>query len=217
MNGVLSLDELRIRGFSEDDFSDGDLLQLETRVWDTIMLFTNRVFENRTLTLRLDGTGTYELFIPESISTIASVTVDGDAWVQDTDFVVYNRVVPDDRESPKLVSLNTTFPVGSQNIVIVGVFGYTDNHSDVGYPPSPLIEVAMRMMPIFAEHLLEGAELEVEAAATKRGLYKESTDKWAYTRFPKAAIENSLLDDPFINAILLKYRKCNDSIFGDWV
>ena len=216
MNGVLNLEELRTRGFSADDFSDEDLLKLETRVWDTIMLFTNRVFENRTLTLRLDGTGTNELFIPESISTIASVTVDGEAWVQDTDFVVYNRVVPDDRESPKLVSLNTTFPVGSQNIVIVGVFGYTDRHSD-GYPPSPLIEVAMRMMPIFAEHLLEGAELEVEAAATKRGLYKESTDKWAYTRFPKAAIENSLLDDPFINAILLKYRKCNDSIFGDWV
>ena len=217
MNGVLNLEELRTRGFSEDDFSDGDLLKLETRVWDTIMLFTNRVFENRRLTLRLDGTGTNELFIPESISTIASVTVDDTAWVEGTDFVVYNRVVPDDRESPKLIALDTVFTEGSQNVVIVGVFGYTDPHSDAEYPPSPLIEVAMRMMPIFAEHLLEGAELEVEAAATKRGLYKESTDKWAYTRFPKAAIENSLLDDPFINAILLKYRKCNDSIFGDWV
>jgi hypothetical protein len=217
MNGVLNLEELRTRGFSEDDFSDGDLLKLETRVWDTIMLFTNRVFENRGLTLRLDGTGTNELFIPESISTIASVTVDDTAWVEGTDFVVYNRVVPDDRESPKLIALDTVFTEGSQNVVIVGVFGYTDPYSDAEYPPSPLIEVAMRMMPIFAEHLLEGAELEVEAAATKRGLYKESTDKWAYTRFPKAAIENSLLDDPFINAILLKYRKCNDSIFGDWV
>lgn len=219
MNGVLSLEELRIRGFSEDEFSDEDLLELETRVWETIMLFTNRVFENRNRTLKLDGNGLNTLHLPVEISTISSVTIGGSTTplVEGTDYVVYNRVVPDDRENPKIVLLRGRFPDGNQNITITGVFGYVDPNSSVEHPPKPLIEVAMRMMPIFAEHLIEGAEREVDAATHKRDVRREATDRWSYTRFDRKALEQTLLDDPFISSIMLKYRKGSDIIFGDWV
>jgi len=209
---------LRVRGFSTDDFEDGDLLTLEERVWDTIMLFTNRVFENRNLTLKLDGNGLNELSIPEAIHTISSVVIDSvDPLIPGTHYVVYNRSTPDDRENPRILLLYGLFPEGYQNVTVTGVFGYTDPNSVIEFPPTPLIEVAMRMMPIFAESILEGAEREVDVATHKRDVKREATDRWSITRFDRKGAENAILDDPLMGAILMQYRKCNDSIFGDWV
>ena len=218
MNGVISLEELRTRGFLEEDFEDGELRAVETIVWETITLFTNRIFENQQLTLNLDGYGIKEQFLPIEIISITSVSESSlGALVEGTDFVTYNRIVPDDRGNSKLVLLSGTWPKGSQNVTIVGRFGYIDPKSEAEHPPLPLIEVAMRMMPIFFENILEDGERDIDLANNKRGIQKEVTDRYSYTKFNRGEIEQQLLEDPFMNAILQRYHIDRDTVSLDFV
>jgi hypothetical protein len=57
----------------------------------------------------------------------------------------------------------------------------------------------------------------VEISGSKRNTRRESTDRWSYTKFDRGGIENQLLEDSLMNAILLKYYKGTDIVFGDFV
>jgi hypothetical protein len=210
----LPLDNLRVRGFSTEDFTDEDLIDGWFLIWEIINLLTNRNYEPADLTLKLDGIGTDEIYIPTEIISIASVSEETlGTLVADTDYVVYNRQVPDDREYPRIVLLNGTFPKGNQNITIVGRFGYIDPKSGTReQPPLPLIEVAKRLLPVAFENILAGGDRELEIAGSRRGIQREKTDRWSYSRFNRGGIENQLLDDSLMNAILLKYYKGSDII-----
>lgn len=215
---AIPLERLRVRGFIEEEFTDEELVEGWITTWEIINLFTNRNFEPMSLTLNLDGIGTNEIFLPAEIISISSVseTTLGDL-TEGTDYVVYNREVPDDREYPRIVLLNTVFPKGYQNITVTGRFGYIDPKSDSEEPPRPLYEVAMRILPICFENILEGGEKDVEISGSKRNIRREATDRWSYTKFDRTGIENQLLDDPIVNGILLKYYKGNDIISIDFV
>ena len=214
MSIELPLDNLRVRGFSTEDFTDEDLIDGWFLIWEIINLLTNRNYEPADLTLKLDGIGTDEIYIPTEIISIASVSEETlGTLAADTDYVVYNRQVPDDREYPRIVLLNGTFPKGNQNITIVGRFGYIDPKSGAReQPPLPLIEVAKRLLPVAFENILAGGDRELEIAGSRRGIQREKTDRWSYSRFNRGGIENQLLDDSLMNAILLKYYKGSDII-----
>ena len=218
MSISIPLEKLRVRGFTEDEYTDEELIDGWAISWSIISLFTNRNFEPMSLTLKLDGCGTEELFLPAEIISITSVseTTLG-SLIEGTDYVVYNRRFPDDRESPRIVLQTGSFPKGLQNVTVSGSFGYVDPDSPTEQPPLPLLQVAYRLMPIAFENILEGGERDVDIAGSKRNLRRESTDRWSYTRFDKQGIENQLLDDPIMNGILLKYYKCNDAVFVDFV
>ena len=215
MNGILSLDKLRERGFLEEDYSDAELRDAESFAWEIINLFTNRQYENQNLTMLLDGMGTKTLLLDMAISEITSVEEDSlGTLTENTDFVVYNRNVPDDRVNPKLVLLNNKlWPRGNQNVTVVGRFGYTDPKSSDGHPPLPLIEVAMRFISFTFENLLEEGERDVNIVSSKRGVQKEVTDRWSYDRYDRKQVY-SFLDDAFVNGILLMYRKSDEIDLG---
>lgn len=213
MNGVFNLDELRTRGFLEEDYTDAELLAVETIVWETISLFTNRIFENQNLTLTLDGYGIKEQYLPIEIISIVSVSETAlGSLTEGTDFVTYNRIIPDDRGDSKLVLLSGVWPEGNQNVTITGKFGYIDPKSPAEHPPLPLIEVGMRMMPIFFENILEDGERDVAAVDHKRGVQKEVNDRYSYTKFDRGKVDQQLLDDPFMNAMLQRYHIDKDTI-----
>jgi len=216
MEGILSLEELRVRGFLEEDYTDADLRHGERFVWEVIELFTGRQFENENITLKLDGFGIADLSLPIAIDLIESVIMDDTVLVKNTDYIVYNRRLPDDRENPKLVRLNGVWNSGNQNITVTGRFGYTDPKSDSMHPPKPLIEVAMRLMPIVFENILEDGERDVDISSVKRGIQKEVTDRWTYVKFDREPVYQ-LLDDGFMNAILLMYRRGDSIISLDYV
>jgi hypothetical protein len=215
---AIPLEKLRVRGFVEEEFTDEELVDGWITTWEIINLFTNRNFEPMDLILNLDGIGTNELCLPAeviSISALYEPTL-GDL-VEDTDFVVYNRDVPDDRRDPKIMLLNNVFPKGYQNVKVTGRFGYIDPKSDSEEPPRPLYEVAMRILPLTFENILEGGEKDVEISGSKRNVRREATDRWSYTKFDRQGLENQLLDDPIVNGILLKYYKGNDIVSIDFV
>lgn len=127
----VSLSEARAEGFSSVSFSDSRVEAAIAEVEDQIARVTGNWFDARTLTLRLDGKGGDTLLLSHPIISISSVSVNGEALSVADDLAVYNRhlsglLVPDDRHNPKIVRRSGTFPVGLQNVVVVGSFGYRD-------------------------------------------------------------------------------------------
>jgi len=180
------------------------------KIFDIISLFTNREFRLRNLTLHLDGSGTSELYLPVSIVGILSITEESAGLISSDDYVVYNRNLPDDLQLPYIVKPNGTFPEGNQNITVVGIFGFVDGN----LPPSPILEVAYRLLPKALEPLLEGGS-EIEVALNSDNIKKETTDRWSFERFNREQI-GSLFDN-YVTAILMKFSRGSDLLFGGWV
>jgi len=213
---VLNLDSLRKRGFSEDIFSAEELISAEENAWELIKLFTHREFEFFNAELKLDGEGVRELFIPSPILTITSVKVD-DIELASSEYVIYNRTTPKDELEPTIVRLATPFPLGYQNVSVTGTFGLFEWND---LKALPLLEVAARMLYIMFEPLI-GSETNYSDAggAPSLGEFKqEVTDTYSYLRYDRqpSAIY-SLLEDPFINSILMQYRVGDDIVFGGFV
>lgn len=209
------LDELRRRGFTEVDYPVGELELLERRTWEVVKLFTNRNFELRSVTMLVDGQGENYVFLPVAINSISAISETDEGSIALSEVMIYNREIPDDRGNPRIVRLAGTFPKGNQNVSITGIFGYVDPDSPDKFPPEPLLEVVMRLMPIFAEPLLEGEDVrESSIPLNRREVKSETTDRWTYVKHYKELLKNSMLEDSFMNAILLKYRKGDDIIYG---
>lgn len=133
---------------------DAYLTALITRISRMIDLYTGRFFEPRSQTLSLDGTGGRSLLIGDPIIEVTSITLDTDVELDLNDVRIYNRHLtenltnPDDRDSPKIelytydlrddllssvgssilyeLFFYSRWPEGTQNIEVVGYFGYTD-------------------------------------------------------------------------------------------
>lgn len=97
--------------------------------------FTGLFFEERALTLLVDGSGLEVLFVPIPIIDVNQIKIDDE--VQDLNsFVVYNRMFPDDRTNPKIkikkvagtifTGKISRFTKGQQNIELSGKFGYLE-------------------------------------------------------------------------------------------
>ena len=132
--------------------------------------FTQRWFEPRNLTFKLDGTSSPSLLLEHPIISVNSVTVEETGSIDATSIVVYNRHLsqnllnPDDRENPRIEIVQPlsddllfkiglrVFPAGQQNIEVDGVFGYTAyDGSSTGKTPDDICEVVkllvMRDLP----------------------------------------------------------------------
>lgn len=205
-----NLDELRKRGYDEETFSDEDLFGAGETICEIISLFTNRDFELKTVTLKLDGDGTNELILPIPIVSITSVT-DDSGLVASTDYVIYNREIPDDRQKPKIIKISGTFPKGNQNVEVQGMFGWVEG----GLKPKPLLEAAYRILYLVFQPLLEGTDLDIEIPMNPSEIKKEIRDKWSYEKFNREQISG--LFDNFVTAILMKYSKGDDILAGSWV
>jgi len=206
-----NLDVLRNRGYDTDTFTDADLLDAGERIFEVISLFTNRDFELKSITMNLDGQGISELYLPIPIISITSITENGDNLLETADYVVYNRGLPDDKEKPYIIKTSGVFPKGNQNIEVVGTFGWVEG----GMKPGPLMEVAYRLLYLMFQPLLEGSDLDIEVPMNPNEIKSETRDRWSYSKYNRESI-GSLFDN-FVTAILLKFSKGDDILFGGWV
>lgn len=205
-----NLDELRERGYSEEDYTDEELLVACEKILEIISLFTNQNFRLNNLTLKLDGQGVPELFLPLPIIGVTSITEEDGGLVDSGDYVVYNREIPDDKQNPKIIKTFGNFPKGNQNISVTGIFGFVDGT----IPPSPILEVTYRLLPKALEPLLEGGS-DIEVAMSPDSIKKETTDRWSFERFNREQI-GSLFGN-YETAILMKFSRGDDILFGGWV
>lgn len=132
--------------------------------------YTVRFFSPRSLSFRLDGRGNRSMLLEHPIIDVTNVEID-DSVVDLADVVVYNRHMtqqlfyPDDRDDPRIELVQPVtdlqlrqhtasgFPIGQQNVLIEGVFGYTDpDGSTYGQTPVLICEatklLVMRELPL---------------------------------------------------------------------
>lgn len=172
---VVTRQEVRDQGFTDPPYSDTRVDDAIAEITDYVEQVTGNWFDVRDLTLKLDGSGVEVQPVPHPIISISSVKIYGDE-VSLNDLKIYNRhlqgnVDGDDRQNPR-IEFNSdfvenyyswygrsrlsgqSFPQGSQNIEIVGKFGYRDFDplNAEGKCPPLLKRAFFMLMPRFIEN-----------------------------------------------------------------
>ena len=171
--GYCTVDDLRAEDVTEDDADDLRLLEVIAQSSQFVDMACGYFFEPRFLDLSLSGRGHNRLFLNMPIVAIESVKVVSEfipfeTAPEETIVYVFNRHLrqglfsPDDRRNPK-VELGSrfnpyrsttqrtygavSFPRGRQNVLVKGMFGYTDpDGSSTGGTPKAIRDVTMRLV-----------------------------------------------------------------------
>lgn len=221
--------------------SDAELQDLIADVSHDIERYTGRFFEPRSFNFKLDGTGRRGLLFGDPIIDITSITIIGDdlTGAQDVDLNdvrIYNRHItqnlknPDDRESPKieflevdelddfdLLQANYLFhpncwPKGTQNVQIVGIFGYTDydGGNPYGVTPRAISKAAVLMVlrELYSAYS-QGDQRDDAMNRFRVTEYKtrDQTIKYADPSKLGSAGIGPYTGDPEIDKILLQYSR----------
>lgn len=163
---------------------------------------TGQFFNQRTLTLNLNGSGNYLLKLPFPIIELTKIEFknsDGSYTEYELSyFEVFNRYLPDDRTYPKIESDTYIFPEEKNNIRLTGSFGYVE--SDGSTPE--LIKEALKMI----------VRLWMFDTDTNKGNQRKSKvyfDKGQNNenRISEAVATGTLTGDPEIDNILRWYTR----------
>lgn len=231
--GYAFVHDFRDQGIAAATASDSKLLQIIQRATRFIDKACNRFFEPRGMLATVDGSGTPALFLDMPIVALASVLEDNMSVDLVNEAKVYNRhlteglTTPDDRDNPKLEFISIVGLLGTsiranmdrrywrpaqQNILLDGVFGYTepDLFSLVGVTPDLIRRVCIMLglrdvAPI-------GSDDAITASVQAR-LISERTRDQSY-QLGRGRIDlmggsggaTPWTDDPEINTILDMYR-----------
>lgn len=224
--GYTTIQALRDEGVPDPPYSDAYLAAVIARASMLIDRYTGRWFSPRQLTLLFDGTGARSLHLEAPIIAIDSVDL-FDHGVLLEDLAIYNRHItqnltfPDDRDNPRIeieqalhdefrfaLGLHV-FPVGQQNIRVVGTFGYTD-YDGTPFGRTPLlIEEACKLLCIRDLAPKFTADPTDEAFTAHRIIEMKTRDqsvKFANPSDLGAAGPGPFTGDRRIDDILLMYR-----------
>lgn len=171
---IVTRDDVRNQGFTDPPYSNGRVDAAIEEIEDYILQVTGNWFDVRDLTLKLDGLGVEVLPLPHPIIEISSIKI-YDEEINVADVLVYNRhlqgqLQEDDRQTPR-IEFNSeyqesyygwygrsritvrNFPQGSQNIEVVGKFGYRDYDplNPQGKCPPLLKRAFFMLLPRFIE------------------------------------------------------------------
>jgi hypothetical protein len=235
VGGYTTLQEMREEGVP----STGPNAVSDERLQRSIFLasrqidrFTLRWFEPRRMVFTLDGSDAPTMFLEQPIISVDDVSLDGYGSLGLDSIVVYNRHLtenllnPDDRENPRIqlvqpftpesvvTRLGDTWPPGQRNVIVSGVFGYTEfDGTATGSTPMEINEAArmltMRVMPLkYAQStVITDADRDSRVIELRT---RDQSIKWAApggsssasTRTPG---QGMFTGDPRIDSILLKF------------
>ena len=194
--GYCTVQDMRDEGVTDTQASDVRLGVLIDRWTKMINQWTGRFFSPLTKTIYVDGRGgrilhLYEPIIDiDSVALISDRTTPSESPYEDDLYKIYNRHMtsgllnPDDRDNPRLEMLHPEelslgmispgeWPKGSQNLKVVGTFGYTDpDGSAFGRTPE-LIKFACVMLVV--KGLTKVGSIDANWAAQNR--YRIETER----------------------------------------
>ena len=214
--------------------SDAFLLERLALASRYVERFTGRFFDPRYLEVNVDGYGNSKLLLQDPIIAIQDVSYETSPFLPADQLIgadllrIYSRHLsqglfqPDDRNNPKIELYNYTddswglrpapydrliFPRGQQNIIVRGVFGYTDRASASCGGTPDLIRHACKLLAI--RNLEKMSDLTKREDALKRyRLLEEKTRDQSYKLQPLGGAFNlstSFTGDPEIDQILASY------------
>lgn len=196
MDSYVLLASLRAQGVTVEQASDARLGALIDEACRFIDRATGQWFDARARTFSFDGSGGEAVLLRVPVIAVSSIVMDG-SLVSPEEYVIYNRHIsegltePDDRKDPRIMRKNAlssrafagSFARGRQNIVITGVFGYTDPERPWGgitqgiVPPG--IQRLCMLLVIRNLALLTDAEHGFSVNASR--LLSESTREQSYS------------------------------------
>lgn len=229
--GYTTISAMREEGVTEAQASDNRLITLIARASRLIEMYTRRWFEPRSHTFLMDGHGGHILQLEIPIIRISAVRLldydDPSGELGDDldldQLRIYNRhisqrlLMPDDREDPRIEWITVAgrrfgiigghFPQGSQNVLVSGVFGYTEpDGSPYGRTPVD-IELATQMLVVRNLAKLADVSGRQEAALASRVTEMRTRDQ--SISYSSAGGNNGRLGrftgDPEIDAIIAQY------------
>lgn len=224
-----TISDIRNEGVTEALYSDARVSYAITVASQQIEMYTGRWFEPRNLDFRVDGRNARSIHLDMPIIEISNVYV-GETEVALTDLIIYNRhmqglTVPDDRDNPRVELLQTLdydfsmggaglrwFPLGQQNVRLVGTFGYTDyDGTATGKIPLP-ITYACKLLTL-RELMPMSDPSSAEAGMAWRTQLLKTRDQqigyWApsSTAGNSRTVTGAFTGDPRIDTILMRYRR----------
>ena len=229
--GYTSIAAMRDEGVSIAVASDSRLTMLIARASRMIERLTGRFFEPRAMTFLMDGHDGPVLQLDVPIIRIDAVRLldfdDTSGTLADdlnlSQLRIYNRHIaqrlfaPDDREDPRIewVTISNrrfgitggSFPRGSQNVFVSGVFGYTDpDGSPFGRTPAD-IEFATQMLVV--RNLAKLADVEARQDAVLASRVTELRTRDQSITYSSGGSSTRTLgaftSDPEIDAIIAHY------------
>lgn len=209
-----TVDDIRAEGVTTADADDARIEHVLDLATAFIERVTRQWFEPRELTLSLDGRGdnVLQLYVP--IISIESVVLD-EQELEAADYVVYNRHLtqrllnPDDRRNPRIAlkSACRAFNEGAQNVVLEGVFGFTDWDEDdeQGVTPLQIVHVT-KLLAVREVGLMNGSERFLDRNRYRIG--SESTRDQSFSLGGNAggSFTGDITGDPEIDLLLHAYR-----------
>lgn len=220
-------------GLDPDAFTVPQVRAAIRRAHEFVEWATGRRFVPTYKRVVIDGRGGPKLRLREPIIAVESI-VPADEFVNyeelarySSGFHVYNRHIrlgmlqPDDRNNPKIeISYGSRpngpwgrWPDGSQDVSVVGVFGYTDpDGSPYGHTPE-LIRYITKLLASMYIHPEAGADGEGDSMKSKWKVVEEKTDLQSvrYGHINPMVVKGAgtpgfLTGDDEIDSILLRYR-----------
>lgn len=207
--------DVRAEGLTAAEADDARVEALLDLVSAYIERVTGVWFDRRVgLTMRLDGSGSPVLELPQPPVTVTEVRVDGAVLAADR-YVIRNRPETDDRWYPRLelvsgpvtrlerarlggTAWRPVWPRGEQNIEVVGDWGFVE--ADGSTPP--LIRRAAVLLVLGLGRPAWSGRAERRGARIR----SETLGQYSYTLDALAGGAN-LTGDPEVDAILLHYRR----------
>jgi hypothetical protein len=197
--------DLRAEGVTEVQASDARLFALIDESSCLITRIAGWFFEPRSLVLRLDGRGTPSIEPPVPPIRLDRLVVDStEVSIAPEDLVVIGAPVGPGFDAPRLTrTRGRTFPKGSGNVEIDGLWGYTEeNGTAEGRTPA---EIRRACMLLVQRWLAPLAEDDGEARNRWRVLEERTRDQ-SYT-LDRVTQTGAFTGDPDIDGILARYRR----------
>lgn len=201
-----SLADMRAEGVTPAQASDERLTALLVEASAFVDHVTGWFFEPHTMALRMDGRGTPSLEPPVPPIRVDELLIDGvAASLAQDDIAIRGAPVSPGFDAPRFTLVRSVFPKGTDNIVVAGLWGYTepDGTPTGGTPPAirrAVMLLVMRWLPLLGD-------AEAAAAKSQWRILEERTRDQSYRLSPLSSVGVTLTSDPEIDLLLARYRK----------
>jgi hypothetical protein len=197
--------ELRAEGVTEAQADDARLEALLDAATSEIDRLTGWFFEPRGATLTLDGRGTPSLELPVPPIRLDRVRAGGGEISTDPEhLIVVGAPVGPGFDAPRLTRRFGRFPRGAGNVVVEGLFGYTEPDGTPERRTPPSIRRACILLVLRWLHPLAG-DGGFDARNRWR-IIEERTRDQSY-KLDRPGSSRGPTGDPELDAILLRYRR----------
>lgn len=225
----VTLAEIRAFGIAEDDLGDAEALAMAEELSRLVDMITGQWFEPRTVTFKVDGTGSDALLLNVPIIEVTSLKINGSNIAADPSrYTAYTgrNAAQDDRLSPKILlgspgglrrqpGSRNIFAPGRLNQEISGSFGWVEEDQ------STPVAIKRAVLLMMRERMLKAAtgDSPEDEFVNLGPVIEEATDghvrKWGMAHLAaRKHFASAFTDDPEVGAILAKFRRKRGSVSG---